>query len=818
MKKSFSRGVLKPSSIVLALLAAQGIGTAYAIDCSRFGSGSGSSGANIPAECIAPRTTDPRSGFDNGARLPPEQRRNDSVIQVNRADPAIIPPSPCAAGVLNWQVGGLSCSASAPAVYSGDAVTVTDNAVPNTGTASFSCDNGSYIVQGGATCNPPPPPPANCAGGIAQQWTVGGNTCEGVLSATAHAANTTVNDSTAPLTGSATYTCNNGNYTYLAGSCNAPPPPANCVATPRSWVVGGNSCDGTVPATAHSNVSTGFDSTAPTTGSAQYTCNNGVFFQTGPQASATTCNAAPPPGPAACTAGQTLTWNNGGNTCQAMSTSTSSGNTITITDGAGPATGSATYVCNNGSFSVQSSNCTTASPPAAAPCSSGQTLTWTSGGNSCQATSTGTTSGNTITISDSTAPGTGNATFLCSNGSFSPQSVTCAASTPPSAPPPPPPPPPPPAPAPVTCNYGGGVLNWGAGGACSADPGPVSRSVGGTVDLNDNVGTSIGSIRFTCQSNGTFLPSNEICNVSPPANQACTGRTVSWTVGGANCAGGIGNLADRGTAVVNSTNGTSGTAGFTCDNGSYFENPGATCAAPAPAGPVRVFGPATNPAGTSGIASGSFFGGQRFRYFFTSAFEIFTNGPTANPQIRFVSGHANEGDYGTTRENPQVAFSAVEPSKFTTFTLPTSVGSPVAIGDTAIDPAFGSARSYVMSGGCSGTSCNYQLYFAGWPATANDSVGAPFHGLCPAGSVTDFDFQGDPGSDRVVFQNAEVPFRSVQCFSRTGEPGQNNFDGFGCPAGYYTNSSYLTCHAPTGFTGPRVPALPGSMRNVSFTR
>ena len=830
MKKSFSRHLLKPSSILVALLASQGFGTfvgnAHAIDCSRLGGGSGSTGQNTPAECIPPRITDPRSGFDNGARLPPEQRRNDSVIQVNRADPAIIPPSPCAAGVLNWQAGGLTCSASAPAVFSGDAVTITDSAQPNTGVASFSCDNGTYIVQGGATCNPPPPPPANCVGGIAQQWTVGGNTCEGVLNATAHAANTTVNDTTAPLTGSATYTCNNGNYTYLAGSCTAPPPPANCGTAARSWNVGGNSCDSLVPAANHGNVSTGVDSTAPTTGSAQYTCNNGTFFQTGPQASSTTCNAAPPPGPAACTAGQTLTWNNGGNTCQAMSTSTSSGNTITITDAATPGTGSATYVCNNGSYSLQSSNCSSGTPPAAAPCSGGQILTWNAGGNSCQATSTGTSNGNTITISDSTSPGTGNATFLCSNGAFSPQSVTCTAGTPTATPPPPPPPPapPPPAPAPVTCNYGGGVLTWGA---CSADPGPVSRGVGGTIDLNDSTQPSTGSIRFTCQSNGDFSPSNQFCNTTPANDASCTGRNVSWSVGGANCEGGINSLPDSGSAIVTSNNGTTGNAGFLCSNGNFVLQPNPTCAAPAPAGPVRVLGPLYGGFDNTIVD----FQNGLDDLFFIYTMEIYSNGPSAAPTIRYAGGHAVEGGgspYNLGRPAYQAELPTVEPSKIRTVTLPTSVGSPMILGDTVLDAGFGPLRAYVVNGGCSGTSCTYSFLFHSIPPGSNQSANRQvyltqpnaFSTSCPSNGVYGFDFQGDPIGGQVFYTSLEeqtVPGTS-QCYSRTGEQGGQDVNGnLACPAGYYVNNSYLTCHAPVGSMGPRVMNQRW-VRTVNFTR
>lgn len=821
MKKSFSRHLLKPSSMLVALLASQGFGTfvgsAHAIDCSRFGGGSGSSGQNIPAECIPPRITDPRSGFDNGARLPPEQRRNDSVIQVNRADPAIIPPSPCAAGVLNWQAGGLTCSASAPAVYSGDAVTITDTAQPNTGVASFSCDNGTYIVQGGATCNPPPPPPANCVGGIAQQWTVGGNTCEGVLNATAHAANTTVNDTTAPLTGSATYTCNNGNYTYLTGSCTAPPPPANCGTAARSWNVGGNACDALIPAANHSNVSTGVDSTAPTTGSAQYTCNNGTFFQTGPQASSTTCNAAPPPGPAACTAGQTLTWTNSGNTCQAMSTSTSSGNTITITDASAPGTGSATYVCNNGSFSVQSSNCSSGTPPAAAPCSAGQTLTWSASGNTCQATSTGTSSGNTITISDSTSPGTGNATFLCSNGAFSPQSVTCTAGTPTATPPPPPPPPapPPPAPAPVTCNYGGGVLTWGA---CSADPGPVSRGVGGTVDLTDSTQPSTGSIRFTCQSNGNFTPSNDFCNAGPVAAQPCAGQPVFWNVGGANCSGGTSNTADQVTVAVNSTNGTTGAASFTCDNGNFVLQPNPTCAAPAPAGPVRVLGPVSS----GGVGEPfeplvDFRGGLDDLYYLHS-FEVYSNGPTANPFIKFVAGHTVETTYNVSRPTYVLDVNNVEPFRSLQFTLPTTVTSPINMGDTALssDSRFGRVRSYIMSGGCSGTSCSYNLYFNGIAdrGTARFSGSYGFLAQCPSNSNVAV-FVGDE------FATGGTQYFSLESPNQTCYSNNPNVDGGGTPLPCGPNDHFSertnACHSPVGVATNRQP-FPQGVRTISFTR
>lgn len=816
MNNPFPKSLRKPSSVLLALLATQGIGTAYAIDCSQFGSGgSGSSGRNTPAECIAPILTNPRSGFDNGARLPPDQRRNDSVIQVNRADPAIVPPAPCAAGILNWTANGLNCSASAPAVFSGDAATITDSTIPNTGVASFSCSNGAWTVQPGATCNPPPPPPANCAGGVAIQWNVGGNICEGTLNATSHGANTSVTDSVPTLTGSALYSCNDGVFSYLSGSCNAPPPPASCPSVARTWTVGGVSCDGTVPFTAHNGTNTAFDSTAPTTGNAGYTCNNGALFQTASQAAANSCATAPAPGPVGCTAGTLLSWTNAA-TCSAPSTATTSGSTITITDAVAPATGSATYVCNNGSFNLQSSTCANAPAPAPTNCGA-QNLNWTVGGQTCTATANNTNSGQTAFLSDSTGPTTGSANFTCNNGSYTPivSSQSCNGTATPSPPPPTAPPPASPPPAPVTCNYPGGTLAWG-GGQCSADPGPVSRNVGGIVDLNDGTLPNTGSIRFTCQSNGMFAPSNEVCNVSPPANQACTGRTVSWSVGSNNCSGGIQNLPDLGQATVNSSNGTPGTAGFTCSNGNYIENSGSTCQAPAPAGPVRVFGVSSS--GGVGEPNEPLvdFKSGLDDLFYLHSLEIYSNGPTANPFIKFVSGHIVETQYNVGRPSYFLDLNNVEPFKSVQFTLPTNVSSPINMGDTTLnsEARFGRVRTYIMSGGCSGTSCTYTFYFGGVADRGTTRFQYGFTAQCPSGSRIPVFIGDEFGSEGTVYNTLEEPNQT--CYNNNP-----NLDGLGtplpCQPGDYFSDRTNACHSPVGPATNRQP-YGQALKTISFTR
>lgn len=335
---------------------------------------------------------------------------NDGLL-TPLAPQTCVDTSQCAAGTVSWTVGGQSCSGNAGALSNGQSAAVNDAAGPATGLASFTCNNGALSQNPGATCAVPS---INCAAGAPVSWTVGANTCSGTLPATVNngAISGAVNDSTAPTTGSSTFTCSNGSLTQNAGaSCAAPP--ANCPAgSPATWTVGANTCTGTLAAAVNNgaNSATVTDSTAPTTGSSSFTCNNGVLTQR----TGATCSAPPPAN--ACPAGAAVSWTGGLLvSCNAtLPASLPSGQSATLTDNTAPGFGSATYTCNNGTLSRGSSTCAATRPPT--PCGA-TTLSWTVGGNSCAGNAPNTNSGSSAAVS-SVNGSTGNASFACANGSF----------------------------------------------------------------------------------------------------------------------------------------------------------------------------------------------------------------------------------------------------------------------------------------------------------------------------------------------------------------------------------------------------------------
>lgn len=105
--------------------------------------------------------------------------------------------------------------------------------VPTCRSARFVCPAGFFaagITNGDLECvrlsrrvvYSSGPPPANC-GSTTLNWTVGANTCSGMIMATNHSLSNPVTDAvTDPSVGAANFTCNNGTYTENAGSTCAP--------------------------------------------------------------------------------------------------------------------------------------------------------------------------------------------------------------------------------------------------------------------------------------------------------------------------------------------------------------------------------------------------------------------------------------------------------------------------------------------------------------------------------------------------------------------------------------------------------------------
>lgn len=121
------------------------------------------------------------------------------------------------------------------------------------------------------------------------------------------------------------------------------------------------------------------------------------------------------------------TWTAGADSCTGSLPTTMAGAAaVTASDTTAPTTGSATYTCQaNGTWSA----------PAAVTCSTScaaGTMSWMVGAASCSAAITAGVSGNTRSISDTTSPGTGSASYTCSAaGSWSLNSGFTCSSQPP---------------------------------------------------------------------------------------------------------------------------------------------------------------------------------------------------------------------------------------------------------------------------------------------------------------------------------------------------------------------------------------------------
>jgi type II secretory pathway pseudopilin PulG len=174
----------------------------------------------------------------------------------------------CAASTANWTVSGQSCSSAHGAINHGSSSAVTDSVANSTGAATLTCTNG-VISKSGTSCV------TSCAAGTAN-WTVSGQSCTQTYAALAHGGSSTVTDSTAPTTGSATLTCTNGSVAQSGTSCVP-----HCAAQTVNWSVGGYSCTGTSVLLNNGSSAVVTDSTVTDTGKVTTTCTSGVLVHSG---------------------------------------------------------------------------------------------------------------------------------------------------------------------------------------------------------------------------------------------------------------------------------------------------------------------------------------------------------------------------------------------------------------------------------------------------------------------------------------------------------------------------------------------------------
>ncbi len=584
------------------------------------------------------------------------------------------PPLNCTSAAQTWTVSGKSCTATPPSTAHGSTVAVNDTTGPDVGNASYTCDNGAFVAQAGATCG------TQCSS-QAMTWTTGSSTCTATVPVTNNGNAATVTDSVGPDAGSATYSCSNGTWTQTAGSCST-----TCAAQVLSWNVGGKACSQTAPSTSGGSSASLTDNTGPETGAATYLCSAGTFVLQGGATCATTT--------ASCAA-TTVSWMDGSNSCSASYSGGAHGTSQGVTDATAPLVGSGTATCNNGSV--------TASGTCGSQCPSGQSFTWEVASKSCSGTtSTVGTPGNSRAVSAS-GTNAGTASFMCNtNGAWSTTPLAGA-----------------------TCGANGG----GDGGAsCTLGAGTAwndGGTYGATCQLNDTVtwpsGTQLqvvdsagfyrGSATGTC-SNGTYNVINSSCAAAYGGSPPCPATTQSWTVGTATCVGSLPNgdtntsynAADTNSGSDGGSLGTTGLKPYVC-NGSSWQAAGGTTTCnqnlSCPSGGAANWGAActaTLPSGVGGTSANlsntraGYTGGATYT---CSGSTGQWSGPTGASCTATVVGCPSismewqSGDFCGTPGNGNACCSGTFPAA--------SSDQTTSVSDTT-DPSRGTAYSYCYNG------------------------------------------------------------------------------------------------------------------------
>lgn len=202
---------------------------------------------------------------------------HNGVIDPNSYTPWVVltdtcrAPNPCSSQNVSWVAGGQTCSGVIGNVAHNSLGNVTNTATKRTGSAVYSCFDGTLSYQSGSCTYVPDNCPAR-----AVSWSASGNSCAGNLPAVNHGASRVVNTTTANQTGSATYTCNDGVISVSGQTCLR-----NCLAQAVSWTSNANTCSGTTGTVVHNATTsannTRTDAWSNFSGSANYRCNNGTL-------------------------------------------------------------------------------------------------------------------------------------------------------------------------------------------------------------------------------------------------------------------------------------------------------------------------------------------------------------------------------------------------------------------------------------------------------------------------------------------------------------------------------------------------------------
>ena len=192
------------------------------------------------------------------------------------------------------------------------------------------CTNGGTAIQ----CSASRVPSAACAE-AEKGWTAGGDSCVVTVPAGAHGTTRQMQDTSWRDTGSASFSCVNSSWALESGAACYD----GCSAGSVTW--GGGDCGASVARGVHGATRSATDAAPGHTGSASFTCDDGAWKL----AAGSTCH---PP-----CAADTGSWSAGGDDCSAALPETARGSTAAVSDDTWRDTGSASFACGAGGWSLQ---------------------------------------------------------------------------------------------------------------------------------------------------------------------------------------------------------------------------------------------------------------------------------------------------------------------------------------------------------------------------------------------------------------------------------------------------------------------------------
>lgn len=196
-----------------------------------------------------------------------------------------------------------------------------------------------------------------------------------------------------------------------------------------------------------------------------------------------------------------------------------------------------------------------ANPPGLASCSGGRVVSWREGASQCSATvaSAQYPHSVSVTLSDTTAPLTGTAQAVCSNGTWV-ATGSCKG---------------------VVVGCAAGAVNWGSGSVqCTASVG--AGNAGDTLQVSDLLGAQTGQATAVCEA-GAWRATGT-CAEQPP----CAAGQLGWQAAdGTQCSASAPQTASGASVTLRDLTGSTGEATALCNAGSW-QVTGRSCMAAAP--------------------------------------------------------------------------------------------------------------------------------------------------------------------------------------------------------------------------------------------